>query len=315
MSVYRDHHVPRDPSQLRVVTLNSWGLSSPLDRRLELAIAQLRQLDADVICLQEVRPLNGVDGPTTADMLGTALGMHVEYRATTQWSGHDFAGSAAGEEGLAILTRIVPAAAAFHQLPQSRAHEGRGVLSVFVNVEHGPIWVHTTHLHYRLDDGLAREAQVVAVDEIVRTCGRDNNSAPQILCGDFNATPDADEIRFLRGLTTLPHGASGRRTHFQDAWLRLHREPDRGDGPLQGFTWSSDNEHTRPLRSLDIDRRIDYMFVTSRKRDGRATVRRCDVVMTEREGEGADAICASDHYGVMADIQIAPNPTFTSPAS
>ena len=47
------------------------------------------------------------------------------------------------------------------------------------------------------------------------------HSAPQILCGDFNATPDSDEMRFLRGLTTL----GGRRTHFQDAWLRLHREP------------------------------------------------------------------------------------------
>ena len=306
MSVYRDQPAPGDATRLRVVTLNLWGLSAPLDRRLALAVSQLQRLDPDVICLQEVRPLDGVSGPTTADALGNALGMHAEYRATMQWSGHNFAGSAAGEEGLAILTRIQPAAVAYNQLPQSRAHEGRGLLSVFVNVEHGPIWVHTTHLHYRLDDGLAREAQVVAVDEIVRNCGRNNDSKPQILCGDFNATPDSDEIRFLRGLTTLNHDGNSRRTHFQDAWLRLHREPERGDGPMQGITWSSDNEHTRPLRSLDIDRRIDYMFVTSRKRDGRATVLRCDVVMTEREGEGADAICASDHYGVVAEFQIAP---------
>jgi hypothetical protein len=26
--------------------------------------------------------------------------------------------------------------------------------------------------------------------------------------------------------------------------------------------------------------------------------------MTEREGQGADEICASDHYGVMADVQV-----------
>ena len=312
MSVYRDQPTTRDATRLRVVTLNLWGLSAPLDRRLELAISQLRQLDPDVVCLQEVRPLNGIDGPTTADTLASALGMHATYHATMQWSGHTFAGSAAGQEGLAILTRIQPAAVVFNQLPQSRAHEGRGLLSVFVNVEHGPIWVHTTHLHYRLDDGLAREAQVVAVDEIVRTCGRDNDSSPQILCGDFNATPDSDEVRFLRGLTTLELDGNRRRTHFQDAWLRLHREPERGDGPAQGITWSSDNEHTRPLRSLDIDRRIDYMFVTSRKRDGRATVLRCEVVMTEREGDGRDAVCASDHYGVMADIQIAP--TAVTPA-
>jgi hypothetical protein len=27
-------------------------------------------------------------------------------------------------------------------------------------------------------------------------------------------------------------------------------------------------------------------------------------VLTEHDGLGADAVCASDHYGVMADVQI-----------
>ena len=122
--------------------------------------------------------------------------------------------------------------------------------------------------------------------------GRGVDDSPQILCGDFNAPPDADEIRFLRGLCTL----SGRRTHFQDAWLRA-----RPDEP--GLTWSSENEQTRPLRSLDIDRRIDYVFVTTRRRDGRASVLDAQVVLTERDEGGA---CASDHFGVLADVQIAP---------
>jgi endonuclease/exonuclease/phosphatase family metal-dependent hydrolase len=61
----------------------------------------------------------------------------------------------------------------------------------------GPIWVHTTHLHYRLDDGVAREHQVAAIDAAIRA-HRGNDDPPQILCGDFNATPDSDEIRFLR---------------------------------------------------------------------------------------------------------------------
>jgi hypothetical protein len=109
----------------------------------------------------------------------------------------------------------------------------------------------------------------------------------------------------LRGLTTL----GGRRTHFQDAWLRLHREPGPGDGPAQGITWSSENRFTRPLRSLDLDRRIDYVFVTTRKKDGRGTVHDCRVVMTEREELGEVAICASDHYGVCADVQVAAGAT------
>ena len=133
----------------------------------------------------------------------------------------------------------------------------------------------------------------MAIDQVVRSLGREAADLPQILCGDFNAPPDADEIRFLRGLTTL----GGRRTHFQDAWLRA-----RPDDP--GFTWSSENPQTRPLRSLDLDRRIDYVFVTTRRKDGRGTVRDARRVLDQRDDDG---VCASDHFGVLAEVQIAPD--------
>lgn len=280
----------------RVVTLNFWGNEPPLDRRLALATRQLLALAPDVVCLQEVRPLDGRAGRTTADVLAGALGMTALYAPTMRWDDGAFGpGRPGGEEGLAILHRWPLREQRTLPLPDARPTESRQLLSAQLETPAGPIWFHTTHLHYRLDDGVARETQVVAIDAAVRACGRGNDDAPQILCGDFNATPDSDEMRFLRGLHTL----AGRRTHFQDAWTRLH-------GAADGLTWSSDNEHTRPLRSLDIDRRIDYVLVTSRKKDGRGTVKACDVVLAEREGEGADAVCASDHYGVLADVQIAP---------
>ncbi len=289
-------------SNLRVVTLNFWGTEPPLDRRLALAARQLRALAPDVICMQEVRPLDGLAGRTTADAIADALGMVAHYAKGCEWQAGDAGMAKAGQEGLAIVTRTPLEDTRVLALPEPRTADTRILLSGRVATAGGPIWVHTTHLHYRLDDGVAREHQVLAIDAAIRALGRDKDSPPQILCGDFNATPDSDEIRFLRGLTTL----AGRRTHWQDAWLRLHRECQVGDGPGEGITWSSENEFTRPLRSLDIDRRIDYVFVTSRKKDGRATVHRSEVVLTEREGEGADAICASDHYAVMADVQVVP---------
>ncbi|MBK7538346.1 MAG: endonuclease/exonuclease/phosphatase family protein [Myxococcales bacterium] len=291
-------------ARLRLVTLNLWGTQPPLERRLALAIRQLRALDPDVIALQEVRPLpdspGGAEPRTTAHALAEALGLCARYATAVRWDDGAYPGAVAGEEGLALLTRSPLLATRVLPLPEPRPTEARILLSGQVATAAGPIWVHTTHLHYRLDDGLAREAQVQAIDAELRGLGRGLGDSPQLLCGDFNAEPDSDEIRFLRGAATL----GGRRTHFQDAWLRRHREAVRGDGPAQGITWSSENEHTRPLRSLDIDRRIDYVFVTSRKRDGRGTVLDCQVVMTEREGQGADAVCASDHFGVLADVQI-----------
>lgn len=307
---------------LRLITLNFWGTSAPLPRRMALAVRQLRALAPDVIALQEVRALGGqaravaaalaaegaaveVDAATTtAHALAAALGMQARYETAVRWEDGAFPGAAAGEEGLAVLSRWPFAEVRRLALPEARPADARILLSAQLTTEAGAIWVHTTHLHYRLDDGLAREQQVLALDEAIRGMGRGLTDAPQLLCGDFNAEPDSDEMRFLRGLTTL----GGRRTHFQDAWLRCHREAQRGDGPDQGITWSSENEHTRPLRSLDIDRRIDYVLVTSRKRDGRGSVKACRVVMTEREGEGADSVCASDHFGVLADVQIGAAP-------
>jgi endonuclease/exonuclease/phosphatase family metal-dependent hydrolase len=283
------------------LTINFWGTEPPLDRRLDLAIRQLRALAPDVICMQEVRPLDGKSGRTTAHVIADALGMHAHYATACSWNAGDGPMKESGQEGLAILSRTAPLATRELPLPEGRPALTRILLSAQIATDADPVWLHTTHLHYALDDGLAREKQVLAIDAAIRACGRDNTSAPQILCGDFNATPDSDEMRFLRGLTTL----DGKRTHFQDAWLRHHRECQPGDGHAQGITWSSENELTRPLRSLDIDRRIDYVYVTSRKKDGRATIHDCRVVLTDRDSDGD--FCATDHYGVLAVVQVVPN--------
>lgn len=277
------------PASLRMVTINFWGIEAPVDERLRLAGKQLRELHPDVIGMQEVRPLDGRSGRTTADVLAEELGLHRVYEVALRWNDGDFfAGHPGGEEGLAILSRHPVLEHRATPLPEARKTEARILLSARIDAPSGPVWCHTTHLHYRLDDGIAREKQVVAIDDVLRGIGGDT---PQLLCGDFNATPDHDEIRFLRGLHTL----AGRRTHYQDAFLRVH--PDD-----RGITWSSENEQTRPLRSLDIDRRIDFVFVTTRRKDGRGTVLDAGVALTER---GAGGVCASDHYAVWADVQMA----------
>jgi endonuclease/exonuclease/phosphatase family metal-dependent hydrolase len=284
---------------LRLVSINFWGIEAPLQRRLTLAESQLRALDPDVIGMQEVRPLDGRQGRTTADHLADALGYERVYAVSLRWNDDDFfAGHPGGEEGLAIVSRHPIAEHRVLRLPEARATEARILLSARVQTPAGPVWCHTTHLHYRLDDGLAREKQVVAIDEAIKAIALEcEPGAVQLLCGDFNATPEHDEIRFLRGFTTL----AGRRTHYQDAFARTC--PGN-----EGITWSSENEHTRPLRSLDIDRRIDYVFVTTRRKDGRGTVLNTRVVLEERDdpGGGEPGVCASDHYGVMAEVRIAP---------
>ncbi len=256
--------------------------------RLVLARDQIRALQVDVIGLQEVRPLNGKDGTTTAEWLASEMGMHCHYAPSVVWQDDDFSpGHPGGQEGLAVLSRFPLLEYRVTPLPEARPTEKRILLSAHIGGA-VPFWFHTTHLHYRLDDGVAREKQVVAIHEVIKNVGEN----PQVLCGDLNAGPSCDEIRFLRGECSL----NGMRAHYQDAYARIHPQKD-------GYTWSSDNELSRPLRSLDIDRRIDYVFVTTRRKDGRGTVTDAQVVLTQRDDKG---LCASDHYGVFAEVEMTP---------
>ena len=79
--------------------------------------------------------------------------------------------------------------------------------------------------------------------------------APLIICGDFNADPDSDEIRILTSRTAAP--APG--LSFYDAW-------EMAGPPGPGHTWSNDNPWAVQL--LWPSRRIDYIFSANPRTGG-----------------------------------------------
>jgi endonuclease/exonuclease/phosphatase family metal-dependent hydrolase len=109
---------------------------------------------------------------------------------------------------------------------------------------------------------------------------------PPILCGDFNAEPDADEIRYLSGFTTL----EGRSVYFADCFRVA------GDGS-NGHTFCRRNPYAASVR--EPDRRIDYIFVRGPDKQGRGEPLTCRVVFDQ---PNADGVFASDHFGVLAEI-------------
>src|SRR5512140_1533702 len=127
---------------LRLVTLNLWGTEPPLGRRLALAIRQLTALAPDAICLQEVRPLDGRAGRTTADVIAEALGMTAHYAVAVEWADGEHGKLPAGQEGLAVIARRILDARAL-PLPDPRPADARILLSAQLETVGGPIWVHT----------------------------------------------------------------------------------------------------------------------------------------------------------------------------
>ena len=267
---------------LRCLTLNLWGAEAPLQRRMELVVAGLRELQPDVVALQEVREVPG-QLPNQAATLAEELGYHHVYMPAMPFAG--------GHEGLAILSRGPIHEHVAFGLPHAETQERRILLSARMAFESLSAWVHTTHLNYRLAHGKYREDQVQAIDALIAARAGD---APSILMGDFNARPESEEIRWLRGLVSL----NGRRTYYQDAWERLHP----GE---RGWTWAKANPYTKVIEFLEPDRRLDYIFVTPMRKDGRARIKSCEIVFDKPAADGA---FASDHFGLLAEVQMAGDP-------
>jgi endonuclease/exonuclease/phosphatase family metal-dependent hydrolase len=105
------------------------------------------------------------------------------------------------------------------------------------------------------------------------------------LAGDFNAEPESDEIRFLRGFATR----DGRSVFFADAWSY------GGDGG-PGFTF--DRRNAFAARSHEPPRRIDYVFVRGPDSKWRGEPLKTQLVFTEP----TDDVWASDHFGLLTEL-------------
>jgi endonuclease/exonuclease/phosphatase family metal-dependent hydrolase len=276
----------------RIVTLNLWGDREPLEARLDACAAGLAALAPDVVLVQEVRHDENL--PITADTLARKLGAGWKAGfgcATSAPAGTWGAGSSAGEEGLAVLSKHPTSDLLVTELPEARPLDRRILLSARVEVRGAPLAVHTTHLHYRLGDGVAREKQVVAVDAAARAYAAAGAHAVHVLGGDFNAAPETDEIRFMVGWHTL----EGRRATWQDAYARAH--PDGAPG----WTWASRNPSTDWMPQLWRDRRIDYLFVSPEQKGGPGRVIASRVVLDAPDARG---VWPSDHFGVLAEVVV-----------
>src|SRR5205823_5553953 len=131
-------------------------------------------------------------------------------------------------------------------LPLPNTDEHRCVTFAEIDSPHGKIPFFTTHLNWMLHEGHVRQKQVRALADLVAEHAP-LSGFPPIVCGDFNAEPDSDEIRFMRGLT----GLGGKCVYFGDCFGIT------GEGP--GHTFTRRNPYSAQVR--EPDRRIDYIFV------------------------------------------------------
>jgi endonuclease/exonuclease/phosphatase family metal-dependent hydrolase len=263
---------------LKALTINIWNRQGPWEQRLALLREDLAALEPDVVGMQEVMS----DGTTDlAREIGAGLGYHVAYGpARVLGGGISF--------GNAVLSRFPIGASRVHPLPSADTEEERSLLVTELDTPHGPLPFLTTHLAWKFHHGFVRERQVATIAAIMKAeLPLKDETLPAILVGDFNARPEATEIRFLTGL----HALDGKSMFLADAF------GEAGSGP--GYTY---DERRNPFAAQfhEAPRRIDYVFVRGPDARGRGKPVSARVVFDRV----VDGVAPSDHFGVFAEIRV-----------
>ncbi len=261
---------------IRVVTWNLWWRFGPWQARQPVILQTLKNLDADVMCLQE---LWGDGGKNQAAEIAEALGLYYSYEPVLAIDGVDW--------GMGILSKWPLARSDAFVLPSVPSTDhSRDCKAMWARLSgpRGDIDVLNTHLSWRPEESAIRQAQMAAIAGYIKTTHQ--GPVPPILCGDYNAIPSADEIRMMTGETTV--AVDG--LYFFDAWSASGQtEP--------GFTWDRANSLTH--KALQPNRRLDYIFVGEPATDGAGHILATELFATTP----TDGLFASDHFGLSTQLR------------
>ncbi len=215
---------------MKILQWNIWYKEDP-----ENILTELRRIDTDVCCLQEVtvnHPRHGID---VGQLLAKELGYHIYY--------HESMADDQSSFGNAILSRfpILESRHVFVQDPppadteENYSKEGRVYVEVKIDSGNRPVTVGTTHLSYtdRFIETDAKKFESGKLSELVKGI-----KGEYVLTGDFNVVPDSYTVTELQKHLT-------------------HAGPD-----FSQKTWTTKPFSYNGFDATTLDWRLDYCFTS-----------------------------------------------------
>ena len=216
----------REPVQITVMTYNihhGEGTDGKLD--LERIAKIIRTQNPDLVALQEVDDRAQRSGAVdqTAE-LGRLTGMENVFGKAMDFQG--------GGYGQAILSRWPIKLHEVHRLPQREKREPRIALATKIAAPFGEIVFASTHLDHQIE-----AVRVEQVAELNRVLKPKTSTSPNILSGDFNATPESAPMNSMLDVwfdvahsapaSTIPSDNPRRRIDYvfcapSDRWTTIH---------------------------------------------------------------------------------------------
>ena len=268
-------------STLSVVTLNILNDLTLWNTRRSLIVDQLAQLDADVICLQEVsRWDESSNAHWIAEQLNESQSKPYEVYLAPK------TGAFEKKEALAILSRVpVKRHEVFDLLTQNRVAQ---LVELRVNGER--VLLINVHFFWQPGESPARQEQIELLLDWLDT---QPVQLPVMICGDFNGLPESPGIQSMK-------------EYFDSAYkIVFGKEPEYTcPTPLPRSkrvkirSVVSSLLGKRPQHDPEWRGTLDYIFV-----DPRLQVEGCRLALDSPSENDAE-IYPSDHFGLMAQIKV-----------
>ncbi|TVQ15380.1 MAG: choice-of-anchor D domain-containing protein [Bacteroidetes bacterium] len=213
---------------LSVLTYNIWFDNQNWPARFAHMLSEIRDLDPDIIGLQEVIQRANLDNQ--AQMLADSLGYYYYFSSVD--------GEASPQRfGNAIVSRFPIEESNWRALQP--LNDYRTAAHARINVEGNTIDIYNTHLHNAAVNTHIREQQILDMLDFIEET---SSSEYIIVTGDFNANPDWEEMELMY-------------EDFQDVYPLFHEnhlDPEHG---------------TLNYHLGHQQRRIDYIFFNKAKQE------------------------------------------------
>ena len=252
---------------MRIATYNLWNSESGMPDREQYIVDEIMNVDADVICLQEV--LSKAHAERIADK--------------TEYKHCFFAHYINSEEGLCILSNC----------PFEKRESWLAVANaVSCSVKWDERIVAIVNLHLPWDSVIEREKQIV---DIIKNINEEKYDYV-FLAGDFNCNDTSDVHRFLTG-DCLLKGQEANPVWYDlaAAYAELtHTEPE---------STLNFRENPRFLNNtIELNARFDRILLRNTYPVEFPVLKKCSVFGKTIFRD--IKLSASDHYGVAVDVEL-----------
>ncbi len=255
------------------------GNAQDLDHRLEIAVEELRDLQPDVIGLQEAS--TGRERGNVAQRLATQLGCHYVYAPA---SFRLFASDTINRiiswvmnltEGPAIVSRFPIVSSETYDLPRcGRFTDPRVLLCAELQTPWGQVHACSTHV----------SGDLCQTESIIHFLRQRRNALPLLLMGDFNAT------EYSHAVTALTREAG-----FVDTFRVAN--PTAPGSTVWQWVYAP-----RPTAF----RRVDYLFLLPGTDFPGKVLSSRVVLNAPRPLQDGQVLWPSDHYGVLSEVELFP---------